>query len=469
MLSKHDIAEYYSDPAVRRRILDAVQDKQVLAVQVRGDKRVFRRNDPQNKPINISKATGDSTNLKDLAWYTDRRYADFHEVLGDNTDTVWVDIDPGTSVPFQNVKNTAKLVSEALQKEPEISASEIIYSGGDGFHVRGKLTNTIPTQEAHTKIKSLIGTLAIPNITDKLPKQDEIRLDTSTLHPQGALRVPYSINNETGRVAVPLTERELRSFKPEQAELKRILTQKEFAPGIPRSKRMYALPATNADKTWTLAIQEHLARKAGKHWDLRLVDPDTGYAHSWAIPKAKLPETGGKPLLAVRTPTHTANYALNFGDKGPREISKGYGKGTVEIKHKEPVQVTNLKETSLKFKREDGTEFSLFNTKGDNWMLKKTSAYIRGYNQALIKLGLTHIEARSAYSLDENIGDNSHQGPAEYLANALENLTNPKIQTPPERISNKTEERLNRPTEWEAPVQIDPLAMKGPSRMIFNA
>jgi hypothetical protein len=142
-----------------------------------------------------------------------------------------------------------------------------------------------------------------------------------------------------------------------------------FAEGIPK-RISHRLSKKDKDAMWTLAIQEHDARKAGKHWDLRLVDPVTHRAHSWAIPKAQLPD-GDKPLLAVRTPTHTEHYALNFGAKGPQQIGKGYGMGSVVMKHKEPVKIDDVGKNKINFSRSDGSSYSLFKTKGESWLLRK--------------------------------------------------------------------------------------------------
>ena len=107
-------------------------------------------------------------------------------------------------------------------------------------------------------------------------------------------------------------------------------TKHEFAPGIPLERRIQPLPKITKAVDWHLAIQEHDAEKAGKHFDLRLVDPNTGHAHSWALPGAKLPDPG-KSVLAVPQATHTATYALNFGKKKPEIIDSGYGKGVVRM------------------------------------------------------------------------------------------------------------------------------------------
>jgi hypothetical protein len=115
----------------------------------------------------------------------------------------------------------------------------------------------------------------------------------------------------------------------------------EFAPGIPKSRAIEPLPKVTKPEQWTLAVQRHFADKAGEHLDLRLVDP-ASKAHSWALPKAKLPGPGDKPVLAVPQPTHTKEYALTAGvGKKPYVIESGYGKGTVRMDFQSEVEVTH--------------------------------------------------------------------------------------------------------------------------------
>jgi hypothetical protein len=140
----------------------------------------------------------------------------------------------------------------------------------------------------------------------------------------------------------------------------------EFAPGIPKSRKIEPIPDVQAAK-WRLAIQEHDAERAGKHWDLRLVDPNKRKAHSWAVPKAKWPGKKNRLRLAIQQPTHTAHYALNFEGKIP---SGTYGAGDVKI----------VKNTGTNVKVEDGVvRFSvprvgnmvLRKTDGDKWLLMR--------------------------------------------------------------------------------------------------
>jgi len=95
----------------------------------------------------------------------------------------------------------------------------------------------------------------------------------------------------------------------------------EFAPGIPKKRAVEPVRSVTKPGTWRLVVQQHPAARAGDHLDLRVVDPETGYAHSW-VTRKNLPEPGGQALRVFQQPTHTREYATEFEG----EIGEGYGK-----------------------------------------------------------------------------------------------------------------------------------------------
>lgn len=154
-------------------------------------------------------------------------------------------------------------------------------------------------------------------------------------------------------------------------------TAQEFAPGIPLQKPVYRLPniTPKTMNRWTVAVQAHDAVRAGKHWDLRLVDSDANKAHSWALPKSHLPEPGEK-VLAVQTFTHTPEYALHFGENKPEIIPEGYGKGRVRMALKEPVDIVESHNDKVRFNIYQGknnNEYILRRTHDNKWLLQNVT------------------------------------------------------------------------------------------------
>lgn len=171
----------------------------------------------------------------------------------------------------------------------------------------------------------------------------------------------------------------LHGYAPWDNLLPENKTADEHAPGIPDRHYHAPLPDIKKPLTWKMSLQEHHADRAGHHYDLRLIDPETGHAHSWALPAAHMPEPG-KSVLALQQPTHTSEYALNFGKDKEQAITKGYGKGRVKIKALDEIEVYHSKPeatgTRVRFNIYKSTgpeEYAIVNTgPGKDRLVNKT-------------------------------------------------------------------------------------------------
>ena len=476
-LTKEEVRRYYARADVQKKLLPYLKNKDLLVGQSSApDHLIYRRYD-KDKPIRVSTPA-------ELEWYGSRRYTEFHPTIGKHTNELWVDIDAGSARDLASVKPLIPKVEAALRAMPQVKNTRVAFSGGRGFYVRGELDKIYPTSEVRAKLKAAVKDLTGKDklVLDQPPAPDEVRLDISTFHEKGSIRAPHALNSATGFMSVPLTPAQISGFDPMKDANPRKLSQKEFAPGISMSRATHDLPELK-DKTWTMAVQAHDARKAGMHWDLRLVDPDTTHAHSWAVPKSKLPSPGDKPILAVRTPTHTADYALHYGVNGPKAIREGYGKGMVEMVHKEPVNVLSSQPDKIKFERTINglpQQYVLFQTKGHSWLLKNTTKpskeasmasmnpFQQGQYAALYKLGLADNAGTESNSnggvvsekpsISETampIETDDEQLPAGQLAAALSQISEPTsnseaLMSPGEN----TEGHLNRNTVWSEPHPI---------------
>lgn len=124
------------------------------------------------------------------------------------------------------------------------------------------------------------------------------------------------------------------------------------------------MPQFAKAQAWEFVIHDHNADRAGHHYDLRLVDPGTNIAHSWAC--RNLPMTPGDKVLAVRQPDHTREYTKFRG-----VLADGYGKGTVDIHKAGMVEVLKSDNAHFRFNLYEGTRtirFSLIHTGGNNWL-----------------------------------------------------------------------------------------------------
>jgi len=114
-------------------------------------------------------------------------------------------------------------------------------------------------------------------------------------------------------------------------------------------------------------IQDHKAKKAGRHWDFRI--EEDGVLKSFVIKKRKLPK-GKEKILCVPTENHPVQY-WSFSGK----IPEGYGAGTVKIYDRGTVDKIegSIKSGKLVFKlngkKEKGT-YKLYKTP-IGWMLQE--------------------------------------------------------------------------------------------------
>lgn len=468
-MNKQDVVDYYTTQHIQDSLLRNFYGDGALTLMQHDEGKPFYRRNLDGNPIKLN-------NQAQLKRLVDQRAVEFHPTIGKETNVVWVDIDPGKEVTTHELKPIVKQIDTLLKGIPEVARTSLAFSGGRGFYIRGHLNDSMPTDVARKLLEEKLKPLTVtnPKLVMAPPKSSQVRLDTSTLHDKGSIRGLYSLNTETGLASVPLKRHELNNFIPAMDANPKRLMSSEFAPGIPQDRKTHDLPVIG-DVDWTMSVQQHDAVKAGPHWDLRLIDPDTNHAHSWAIPKAKFPEAGGKPLLAIQTPTHTSSYALTFGESGPAQIHTGYGRGSVEIKHKEPISILSSKPDSLKFERTVGDakkeRYALVRTNKDKWLMKNisekvaSSFYWRGYFDMLRKLGAesaaesagqgqsgdasTSESGRPMPTSDENTG-------AGQLAKALNSLDSDYANGNPVAsvTGNPVDKHLERPADWGNPFSV---------------
>lgn len=143
----------------------------------------------------------------------------------------------------------------------------------------------------------------------------------------------------------------------------------EFAPGLPSKESRHPVRKVAAPEVWEFSLQHHLAEKAGPHYDVRLGDPETGHAHSFAMRK-EWPKPG-EVRLAIPQPTHSIPY-MDF--KG--FIAEGYGKGKVELPRREQTEVVSSSPDHIRFNLYSGKnteEYLLRKTDDKRWLLRNTT------------------------------------------------------------------------------------------------
>lgn len=93
-------------------------------------------------------------------------------------------------------------------------------------------------------------------------------------------------------------------------------------------------------------IHEHLADRAGKHWDLRIKYPNKNLVASWALPKYSFPKEIGEKKLAVKVHDH-GRYFLYIDNLN---IPEGeYGAGVIKIIQKGLAKIWGWSENRITF------------------------------------------------------------------------------------------------------------------------
>ena len=165
----------------------------------------------------------------------------------------------------------------------------------------------------------------------------------------------------------------------------------EEAKGIPSRSTYHPLPTIKQPTLWEYGVHRHEATVRGLHHDLRLGDPKTGHAHSWAVENG-LPSPG-ESVWAIQQPTHTVAY-MDF--KG--SIPEGeYGAGKVTLADRGKTEINNSRPDHITFHIFRGSgpeEYTLHKIRDDMWKL---------YGRTITKKNVILPESKPAYkSLEEH-------------------------------------------------------------------
>lgn len=141
-------------------------------------------------------------------------------------------------------------------------------------------------------------------------------------------------------------------------------------PGLPDRKNFDPVSVTDIPKMSRFVLQKHPAKRAGDHYDLRLLDPDTGVAHSWAT-KKEMPKPGDPGIIVFRQPTHTKEY-MNYEG----EIRSTYGKTRDGEKIKKVID----SDVEILRSGDNHIRFNLYNEKyPEEFILVKDKRYDKGW------------------------------------------------------------------------------------------
>jgi DNA primase len=193
-------------------------------------------------------------NMKDIQRWLDVHGIDFipyfHRVGGDRPDWLVIDFDAGKQVPLDETKGVVQAGYEVLLSygiEPVIK-----FSGSRGFQIWAQFKphelprdyKPLPLRTerrernlftfysdivrfVEARVAERLPGLTTSEVAHKEARVDKVLLDPSIIKPMGDVRAPYSMHFKTGLISMPLELKELKRFKPEDADPDRVVKRYE--------------------------------------------------------------------------------------------------------------------------------------------------------------------------------------------------------------------------------------------------
>jgi hypothetical protein len=362
-----DVFSYYTDGVLTKMLQELTGRNLFIAVKP-------REKTPKGKPIYVRHPYNKKTdyirisNAKDFETYHSGRTIEYHVTMPALCPYYIIDFDA-----VEDWATTKKITAECstmLGKLPEVKKVEIRYSGKRGFHILGWLKKSMPIDKARESLKE--------HLKETFGDRKDLVLGESPSGKKGALGVsPMKLNGGqvalwsmrvTGLCCVEVPQTKLAGFKKEDARPEKVYKKLTGKTLVPAKKKEAAQRVVSAflkiagyDREkikpgykGKFVIHNHLADKAGQHWDLRLEFPVTSVHkalkdyegkrlpgrrepegpypdkpgtvfRSFAVRKHRLP-AGSTKMFIVETEDHPIAYGTFRG-----KIPEGYGAGDVEI------------------------------------------------------------------------------------------------------------------------------------------
>lgn len=196
--TRGQIKKYYEKNL--NKLYPYLENKDVIVILgITKNKFVLKRLGKNKENIHITQKFG-LNDPQSLEYWINRRVIEFHPVIKEKTDLIWVDIDINkpTLANFNLAKSLIPEIKKIFKENFPVLKIESFKSGKDGIHVEAKLTEKISTDKARDSLRTwlneLVKKLQNPKFTTSIPKGDQIRLDVSTLKNTGSIRSPYSFS-----------------------------------------------------------------------------------------------------------------------------------------------------------------------------------------------------------------------------------------------------------------------------------
>lgn len=187
------VAEYYFNELKDNEIMkNFFKDYKIMGIQLVPDPVIRKHYD--NKDIKIIDFSLDNQNKKNnIYFYIKQHFVDFHIIYDEKVNIIPIDFDPHDSDHKKMLKYTLNIMKE------DYDNIIVVDTGGRGNHVIALLDKFIDIDIAKDLADNISHEVVskFDNAVDKAPKKGEVRIDISTFHSGGSLRIPGSINYKT--------------------------------------------------------------------------------------------------------------------------------------------------------------------------------------------------------------------------------------------------------------------------------
>lgn len=262
-LTEQNIWDFYDK--VKYKLFKQLKGRTtLLKIQLPG-KLIIKRNDKNGRPFQIK-------SLKDIDRLNSGRTVEWHIVIDKPiTKWFWVDIDAHKNYSFKKTKRLAEYIKNILNKYLNPKWIKVKYSGSRGWHILGRLRKNKNVNRLRNEIIKIMEEVIVPRFpqtTTHIAKDDEARLDISTLHVLGSIRAEYSLHTKYGLVSVTPKKigKTIKTAKKKNFTIKNVL--RNLLPSADFNKEQFRFDpnSTQHEGRWRLLDPKKFKPKSYRSW-----------------------------------------------------------------------------------------------------------------------------------------------------------------------------------------------------------
>lgn len=183
-MTELDVYEHWMN--VKDEVLTFVNGRNVMyVIMLPDDSLIYKRKDAEGNPLKLT-----PMNYEDQV---SGRLVEVHVEISDETDFIYVDLDPKEGFPPSALIEISKVLQSYFSEMPEVADVKIFESGKKGRHLHIKLEEVTEIDQARAWLRKKLENFA----------EGDMRLTTALTSEKGTMRLDYTLNHRRGTVRVP--------------------------------------------------------------------------------------------------------------------------------------------------------------------------------------------------------------------------------------------------------------------------